>query len=160
MEKAAAYAISAIIVGFGLWILIAGLCSSAPALWICAAVTPITIGLLSAFEPLESIPLRGGLRVRRRPRNHGLCARKRSPSAKCARPAARPGILIYCADYRCSHSIEMSSDQWPDNVRLSDLSRGSSARRSANEALMCGRISRGRGWGRRPTEAGLLLGND
>jgi hypothetical protein len=49
MEKAAAYAISAIIVGFGLWILIAGLSSSAPALWICAAVIPITIGLLSAF---------------------------------------------------------------------------------------------------------------
>jgi hypothetical protein len=36
MEKAAAYAISAIIVGFGLWILVAGLSSSAPALWICA----------------------------------------------------------------------------------------------------------------------------
>jgi hypothetical protein len=51
MEKALAYAVSAIIVGFGLWILIAGLSSSAPALWICAAVIPITIGLLSAFGP-------------------------------------------------------------------------------------------------------------
>ena len=51
MEKAAAYAISAIIVGFGLWILIAGLSSSAPALRICAALLPITIGLLSAFGP-------------------------------------------------------------------------------------------------------------
>jgi hypothetical protein len=50
MEKALAYAISAII-GFGLWILIAGLTSIAPALWICAAVIPITIGLLSAFGP-------------------------------------------------------------------------------------------------------------
>ena len=49
MEKAAAYAISAFIVGFGLWIVIAGLSSSAPALWICAALIPITIGLLSAF---------------------------------------------------------------------------------------------------------------
>lgn len=37
MEKAAAYAISAFIVGFGLWILIAGLSSSVPALWICAS---------------------------------------------------------------------------------------------------------------------------
>ena len=31
------------------------------------------------------------------------------------------GILIYCADYRCSHSIEMSADTWPDTMRLSDL---------------------------------------
>jgi hypothetical protein len=31
------------------------------------------------------------------------------------------GILVYCADYRCSHSIEMSADQWDDDVRLSDL---------------------------------------
>jgi hypothetical protein len=28
------------------------------------------------------------------------------------------GILVYCADYRCSHSIEMSAEQWPDDVRL------------------------------------------
>jgi len=49
MEKTAAYAISAIIIGFGLWILIAGLSSSAPALWICAALIPIAVGLLSAF---------------------------------------------------------------------------------------------------------------
>lgn len=31
------------------------------------------------------------------------------------------GILICCADYRCSHSIAISADQWPDDVRLSDL---------------------------------------
>jgi hypothetical protein len=31
------------------------------------------------------------------------------------------GILVYCADYRCSHSIEMSAEQWPDDVRLSDI---------------------------------------
>jgi hypothetical protein len=29
-------------------------------------------------------------------------------------------LLIYCADYRCSHSIQMSGDRWPDEVRLSD----------------------------------------
>jgi hypothetical protein len=51
MEKAAAYAISALIVGFGLWILIAGLSSSAPALWALAALIPIAIGFLSAFGP-------------------------------------------------------------------------------------------------------------
>lgn len=30
-------------------------------------------------------------------------------------------LLIYCADYRCSHSIEIDADHWPDDVRLSDL---------------------------------------
>ena len=31
------------------------------------------------------------------------------------------GILIYCRDHRCSHSTAMSADQWPDDVRLSDI---------------------------------------
>ena len=31
------------------------------------------------------------------------------------------GLLIYCADYKCAHSIAISADQWPDDVRLSDL---------------------------------------
>jgi len=31
------------------------------------------------------------------------------------------GLLIYCADYRCSHSIAINGDRWPDDVRLSDL---------------------------------------
>ena len=31
------------------------------------------------------------------------------------------GLLVYCADYRCSHSIEISGDRWPDEARLSDL---------------------------------------
>ena len=49
MERALAYVISAGIVGFGVWILIAGLSTIAPALWACAALIPIAIGLLSAF---------------------------------------------------------------------------------------------------------------
>jgi hypothetical protein len=31
------------------------------------------------------------------------------------------GLVIYCADYRCSHSIAISGDAWPDDARLSDL---------------------------------------
>jgi hypothetical protein len=31
------------------------------------------------------------------------------------------GILVYCSDYRCSHSIAISGDVWPDDVRLSDI---------------------------------------
>jgi hypothetical protein len=31
------------------------------------------------------------------------------------------GLLVYCADYRCSHSIAISADPWPDDPRLSDI---------------------------------------
>jgi hypothetical protein len=31
------------------------------------------------------------------------------------------GILIYCQDFHCSHSVAVTGDQWPDDVRLSDI---------------------------------------
>jgi hypothetical protein len=31
------------------------------------------------------------------------------------------GLLVDYADYRCSHSVAISADRWPDEVRLSDL---------------------------------------
>jgi hypothetical protein len=31
------------------------------------------------------------------------------------------GVLVYCADYQCSHSIAISADQWPDDLRLSHI---------------------------------------
>ena len=31
------------------------------------------------------------------------------------------GILVYCADYYCSHSMTLSADRWPDELRLSDI---------------------------------------
>jgi hypothetical protein len=31
------------------------------------------------------------------------------------------GVLIYCADYRCSHSVAMDAGAWPDDLRLSDI---------------------------------------
>ena len=31
------------------------------------------------------------------------------------------GVLVYRADYHCSHSIAISGDRWPDDVSLSDL---------------------------------------
>ena len=51
MDKALAYGISALIMGLGPWILIAGLSSTTPALWALVALIPIVIGLLSAFGP-------------------------------------------------------------------------------------------------------------
>jgi hypothetical protein len=35
------------------------------------------------------------------------------------------GILIYCSDYKCSHSIAISADQWPDTSGFPISSRGS-----------------------------------
>ena len=52
MDKAAAYAILALIVGFGVWILVAGLTASTPVLWISVALVPIAIGLWSAFSDI------------------------------------------------------------------------------------------------------------
>jgi hypothetical protein len=31
------------------------------------------------------------------------------------------GLLVYCADYHCSHHVTISGDRWPDDMRLSDL---------------------------------------
>jgi hypothetical protein len=30
-------------------------------------------------------------------------------------------LLVYCADYLCSHSVVIDADRWTDDVRLSDL---------------------------------------
>jgi hypothetical protein len=30
-------------------------------------------------------------------------------------------LLIYCSDYHCSDWTAISGDQWPDDIRLSDL---------------------------------------
>jgi hypothetical protein len=37
------------------------------------------------------------------------------------RAAGVLGLLIYCSDYRCSHSVAISGDRWSDDVRLSDI---------------------------------------
>ena len=31
------------------------------------------------------------------------------------------GILVYCSDCKCSHSLAISADQWADDIRLSDI---------------------------------------
>jgi hypothetical protein len=31
------------------------------------------------------------------------------------------GVVVYCADYRCSHSVAARADQWPDDLQLSDI---------------------------------------
>jgi hypothetical protein len=34
------------------------------------------------------------------------------------------GLLVYCADYKCSHSIKLEGavvDRWADGIRISDI---------------------------------------
>jgi len=37
------------------------------------------------------------------------------------RSAGVRGLLVYCADYHCSHHVSISGDQRADDIRLSDL---------------------------------------
>jgi hypothetical protein len=37
------------------------------------------------------------------------------------REAGADYVVIYCADYMCSHSIEMHAGQWTDDVRVSEI---------------------------------------
>jgi hypothetical protein len=37
------------------------------------------------------------------------------------RTAGVRGVLVYCSDYRCSHSLTLIADEWRDDQRLSDL---------------------------------------
>jgi hypothetical protein len=51
------------------------------------------------------------------------------------------GLLVCCQDYRCSHSIEISADPWPDHLRSSDIEAALSARPSVDAVLMPGRLA-------------------
>jgi hypothetical protein len=53
------------------------------------------------------------------------------------------GVLVYCADYHCSHSVAMNADCWADDVRLSISNRASSAPPAASVERMSGRTSTG-----------------
>ena len=48
-------------------------------------------------------------------------------------------ILVYCADYRCSHSIAVNADQWPDDLRLSDIEDRFTCTACGKRGADCGR---------------------
>jgi hypothetical protein len=56
-----------------------------------------------------------------RRRFNGACPAPQKITFGEMRSCGVRGHLIYCSDYRCSHSIAISADPWPDQVRLSDL---------------------------------------
>jgi hypothetical protein len=65
--------------------------------------------MLSGFPPVEMAAL------------WGMPDRPQKITFAEMRESGMRGLLVYCADYRCSHSTAISGDAWPDDVRLSDL---------------------------------------
>ena len=37
------------------------------------------------------------------------------------RASGHTRLVVYCADYKCAHSVVIDAARWSDNVRLSDL---------------------------------------
>jgi hypothetical protein len=31
------------------------------------------------------------------------------------------GVIVFCSDSRCAHSVKLSADCWPNHLRLSDI---------------------------------------
>ena len=50
-----------------------------------------------------------------------MTARQKKITFGEMREAGVDHVLIYCSDYRCSHSIEIYAGQWTDDVRVSDI---------------------------------------
>jgi len=104
---------------------------------------------LVAFSPARSAELWGMPALTRR--------RDRAPERPQKitfgemRSSGVRGILIYCADYHCSHSIAISADQWPITSGSPIWKHGSFAKPAEKEGLMSGRTfigtrSRSRRW--------------
>jgi hypothetical protein len=55
-------------------------------------------------------------------RNHGhMNVRQKKITFGEMREAGVDHVLIYCSDYKCSHSTEMHAGQWTDDVTVSDI---------------------------------------
>ena len=37
------------------------------------------------------------------------------------RKSGASGVIVFCSDDRCAHSVKLSADCWPDRLRLSDI---------------------------------------
>jgi hypothetical protein len=54
------------------------------------------------------------------------------------------GLLVYRADFHCSHLVAIIADRWADDVRLSDIEPRFVCKPAASAVPTCGRISIGR----------------
>ena len=37
------------------------------------------------------------------------------------RESGANGVVVFCGDHRCTHSMILSADCWPNHLRLSDI---------------------------------------
>ena len=37
------------------------------------------------------------------------------------RKSGASGVIVFCSDSPCAHSVKLSADCWPDNLRLSHI---------------------------------------
>jgi hypothetical protein len=92
-------------------------------------ITSLTILSASLFRLSPSDPLRT---VRFPVNNMGIDDPNRGPARRAMthqqkitlgemRSSGVRSLLVYCADYHCAHAVRISSDRWPDHIRLSDL---------------------------------------
>ena len=58
-------------------------------------------------------------------------------------------LIVYCSDFKCSHSVVVDAAPWGDNVRLSDLEPRFTCKACA--APMFGPCSRKRRWAPEPS---------
>jgi hypothetical protein len=68
------------------------------------------VGRLAAFRPAQSME------------SWGMSAPLQKITFAEMRAAGVCSALVYCVDYRCSHSTSLATaDRWADDVRLSDI---------------------------------------
>jgi hypothetical protein len=83
------------------------------------------------------------------PRNHGhMTVRQKKITFGEMREAGVDRVLIYCADYKCSHSDEMYAGQWTDDVRVSDIEDRFVCTACGKRARISGRSSSRLRWAR------------
>jgi hypothetical protein len=61
-------------------------------------------------------------------------------------------LIVYCSDFKCSHSVVIDAAQWADEFACPTWSRSSPARPAVATAPMSGRCSRKRAWERNAAE--------
>ena len=72
-----------------------------------------------------------------------MSARQEKITFADMRAAGVRGIFVFCADYRCSHSIRLMADRWPDDARLSDIEPQFVCKACGKRGPTCGRTSGG-----------------
>jgi hypothetical protein len=104
-----------------------------PHFWSISNITTVDIGARFRRCCAKSDIHLGGIEhLKHMPRFNGAM-RPRKITFGEMRSAGVRGMLISCADHKCSHSVAATADRWPDEVRLSDIER----------RFVCGKTRRG-----------------